>query len=124
LLIAGLAAALLACPVMTSPAGAFECPTAQPLSRPGVLKESRARIADLEALLASGDLANRVPGIIDDLRRRYPGIENAEISNYLVATYCPIVARLNGLGDAEKRARIQRFESDVSRTIYASAITR
>ena len=41
----------------------------------------------------------------------YPGVANAEVLNYLMAAYCPVVARLAALGDAQKRARMDRVGS-------------
>jgi hypothetical protein len=55
---------------------------------------------------------------VADLRARYPGVENAEIVNYLATAYCPVVARMTGLGDREKQARVDRFVSEVAREVY------
>ena len=87
---------------LAGPAFALECPVPQPLTRPGILQETPAQITALSNLLAGGDVGNTIPVIVADLRARYPGIENAEIINYLMAAYCPIVAQLSGLnGPAE-----------------------
>jgi hypothetical protein len=104
---------------MAGSACAFQCPAPQPLSRPGVLKESDAALSELTAMLASGDAENQERVAIDDLRRRYPGIENAEIANYLMTAYCPLVGRLSGLSDAEKQARIDTFMSRSQQMIRA-----
>jgi hypothetical protein len=83
---------------MSVPARALGwCPAPKKLTRPGVLKETSRQIADLTAVLASGDANNHMPAIISDLRRRYPGVENAEVANYLLAAYCPVIAKLSGL---------------------------
>ena len=105
--------------VIPGSAYAFECPQPQKLARPGVLQESSARTAELTSVLASGDAGNAVPIIVADLRRRYPGVENAEIANYLITAYCPAVARLAGLSDAEKGANLEQFEARITRTIYS-----
>jgi hypothetical protein len=84
-----------------------------------VLKERSARRDEVKALLAGGDLGNRVPGIVEDLRDRYTGVANAEILNHLMAAYCPAVARLSGLGDAEKRGRMQRAGNQFRAVIYS-----
>ena len=60
-------------------------------------------------LLATGDDANRIRVIVDDLRARYPGVENAEIVNYLMGAYCPLVAQLSGLGEQEKAGATRPF---------------
>jgi hypothetical protein len=98
-----------------APARALECPTAQPLARPGVLQETAAQKADLSRLLATGDTDNRVKVIVADLRSRYPTVENAELINYLAAAYCPVVARLSGVGEQAKQARMDQFVGQVVR---------
>ena len=109
-------ASLVLAPVST--AVALECPAAQPLTRPGVLKETATQTAQVANLLATGDDDNRIHVVVDDLRARYPSVENAEIMNYLMAAYCPVVAQLAGLGEQEKQARMDRFVSQLSRIIY------
>ena len=103
------------------PAQAFECPVRQALPGPAVLQETSKRTQELTTLLATGDLGNRVPIIVADLRKRYPNVADAEVSNYLIAAYCPVVAKLSGLGDAEKQARVDRFASEVRTAGYSQA---
>lgn len=118
---AGRRLGLATCLLLPLPALAFECPVPQPLHGPAVLKETPARTQALSELLASGDLGNRVPMIVQDLRHRYPGVGDAEVSNYLMRAYCPIIAQLSGLSDAEMRARMQRFGSEIRAAIYSEA---
>ncbi len=103
---------------LAGPALALECPMPQPLTRPGILQETPARIAALSNRLASGDLGNVIPVIVADLRARYPSIENAEIINYLMAAYCPIVARFSGLSDQQKQAQMDQFTSQLVQILY------
>jgi hypothetical protein len=110
----GLASSLL----VPSAAHALGCPAPEALSSPGVLKETPAQTQRVTDLLATGDDDNRIHTIADDLRARYPGIQNAEIINYLMAAYCRVVAQLSGLGEKEKQARMDRFVSQLSRIIY------
>jgi hypothetical protein len=105
-------------PALAMPAAALQCPAPQPLARPGILKETRAQTQVVATLLATGDDANRIRVIVDDLRARYPGVENAEIVNYLMAAYCPVVAQLSGLGEQEKQARLDCFVTQLSQIIY------
>ena len=111
----GVCASLLSMPTQ---ALALECPMPQPLTRPGILKETPAQTTELANLLASGDDDNRIHVVIHDLRTRYPGIENAEIVNYLMAAYCPTVAQLTGLGPQEQQARTDRFLGQVVRIVH------
>ena len=110
----------LVCTGFALPAAAqsVECPKPHTVSGPGVLKESPAQIAEAGRFLASGDSVNRAPEMASDLRKRYPGVSNAEIENYLVAAYCPVAAKLNGLSVAERQARVDRFARQASVAVY------
>jgi len=58
--------------------------------------------------------------VLDFIRDRYvAGVANAEVLNYLMAAYCRVVARLSGLGDVEKRARMDRVGSQIRAAIYS-----
>ena len=83
-----------------------------------MLKETAVQISRTADLLASGDEVNRVPEIVDGLRKRHPDVRNVELVNYLLTAYCPVVARMSGLGDAEKMSRLNRFASQASQVIY------
>lgn len=100
---------------------ALECPVPQPLTGPGVLRETPARVTEVSNLLTTGDVGNQYTTIAAELRVRYPGVENAELVNYQTATYCPIVARLSGLSEAETQARMDAFVSRLARLINAAA---
>jgi hypothetical protein len=102
----------------TPSAVALECPAAQPLSHPGILKETPAQVAAVENLLSSGDDENRIQLVVSDLRVRYPGVENAEIMNYLMTAYCRVVAKLSGLDTQGQQARMDSFASQLSQIIY------
>lgn len=109
-------ATVLALASAALPAVALECPVPQPNAAPGVIRETPAQIDRLASLLGSGDVANRVPEIVRDLRQRFPAAGSAEIVNYLVTAYCPVVNQATGLGDAEKQARLAAFSSTVFST--------
>jgi hypothetical protein len=96
----------------------LECPVPQKLSRPGVLKETPTQIAVVGAFLASGESDKTVPLVEADLRARYPGVEDAELVNYLVTAFCPVVNKMTGMSDAEKQARMNRFGQDLMRMTY------
>ena len=108
----------LACASLAVPASALECPDPQPLARPGVLKETQAQIEATGKMLSSGDVGQRTQAVIADLRKRYPEAENAELANYIITAYCPVVAGLAQLGEAEKKARMDQFVSQLMQKIY------
>lgn len=99
-------------------AQSLECPIPQPMHDPGVMKETPAQIAETGSFLASGDNVNRAPEVVADLRKRYPGVSDVEVQNYLVTAYCPVVAKLNGLSVAEQRSRLDQFAHHVSVAVY------
>lgn len=99
-------------------AQSMTCPTPHPDSGPGVLKESSVQLAETGSYLASSADPNRVPEVVAELRKRYPSVSNAEVDNYLVAAYCPEVAKLNGLTEGEQTARVQLFSHQVETAIH------
>jgi hypothetical protein len=108
------AAALAAGPLIWDAGAtrALECPLAQPATTATALQESPETIRDLSALLAAQG-TDVVPEIVAGLRRRYPGAQDAEIANYLVTLYCPVVNRDAALSDSEKSGRLGAFASQV-----------
>ena len=58
-----------------------------------------------------------VPEIVTQLRRRYPTAQDAEIADYLVTLYCPVVNRDAALSDAEKANRLSAFSSQIVQTL-------
>ncbi len=108
----------LACASFALPASALECPSPQPLARPGVLQETQAQIDETGKMLSSSDVGQQTKAIISDLRSRDPQAENAELVNYIVTAYCPVVDRLTGLSESEKKARLDQFVVQLMQEIY------
>ena len=109
--------ALAACIVSAAQASAFECPVPQKLAHPGVLKETPTQIAVAAKFLESAPSNVTVPLVEADLRARYPGVENAEVINYIVTAYCPVVNDMK-VSDADKQARMSRFVQDLMQMTY------
>jgi len=110
--------ALAACLGSAPQAWALECPVPQQLARPGILKETPTQMAVVGQFMADGKSNKTVPLIEADLRARYPGVENAEIVNYIITTYCPVVKDMTGMSDKEKQARMNRFVKDLMMMTY------
>ena len=115
---ASAAIALLAGSCLGAPALALECPAAQEVAKPGVLQETPAQIEATGKMLSRGDLGRQTKAIIADPRSRFPNAENAELANYIVSAYCPVVHRLIGLSEAEKKARLDQFVRQLMQNIY------
>ena len=108
----------LACASLAVPASALECPAPQPLAKPGVLQETPAQIEATGKMLSSGDVGQQTLAVIADLRKRYPQAENAELANYIITAYCPVVAGQPQLSEAERKARLDQFVSQLMEKIY------
>lgn len=102
---------------VAAPALALECPAPQPLTRPGILQETPTQKAYVATLLTTGETGNQIRVVVRDLRARYPGVENAELINYLMTAYCSGMAQLSGLGEQEMQARMDRFVSQLTEII-------
>ncbi len=96
---------------------ALECPAAKPLERPGVLKETPAQIADMTNMLVAGDVGNHIRFIVLHLQSHYPSVENAEIINYILNAYCPVVAQDAGLNEQQKEAKLDQFVGQLVKII-------
>ena len=116
--LATLAAAAVLATSAALPAWALDCPKPQPMAKPGILKETPAQMAAVGTQLASGDTFNAIASATADLRIRYPGIESAELVNYLVTAYCPAVAAESKLSEAQKKSAVDGFAAQVMRQVY------
>jgi len=95
-----------------SQASALECPLPQARAQVGVLKETRTTIAKRAQLLDQKGSA-AVPTIIFTLRQKFPNSSNAEITNYLITAYCPVLNRKHELSDDQRRQRLEQFGDQV-----------
>jgi|BarGraIncu00222A_1022003.scaffolds.fasta_scaffold80615_1 hypothetical protein len=88
------------------PAHAFECPRVQQGAVTASLTAADSEILKSEDRV---DLATGINEVVDQLQLRQPGLSYAQVVNALVAAYCPIVADLPNLTDAQKHTRVTRF---------------
>ncbi len=100
------------------PALALDCPKPQPTAKPGILKETPAQMTAVGKQLAGADKFNAIASATADLRIRYPGVESAEVVNYLVTAYCPVVAADGKLSEAQKKSAVDGFAAQVMRQVY------
>ncbi len=91
----------------------FLCPEGHAETTRMALKETPADMAGLTATLQGANEANVIRVIAIGLKRKYPDADTADIVNYMMAAYCPIVAAKTGLSHAEKRDRMDQFSSQV-----------
>ena len=89
----------------------FICPEIQQRTTQIALKETAADVARASAALSGPMPENAIRVIAADLKRRHPQVDSAEIVNYLLTAYCPLVKEESGLSDQERRTRMDRFSA-------------
>jgi hypothetical protein len=71
---------------------------------------------------AGTDLANEVSELINQVQLKEPGISNADLTNGLIAAYCPLVAQAPGLTSAERWSQMHRFVQVLEQQLAANAL--
>jgi hypothetical protein len=99
-------------------AAGLECPDIGHVGVPDLTSDSsRAK------LLVGGvgaDLANEVSELINQLQLKEPGISNADLTNGLIASYCPLVAQAPGLTSAQRWSQMHRFVEVLQQQLAAN----
>ena len=113
-----IAIALLLFGSLPSAAAAFECPETGKGAVPALISPVQAKI------LAGGgyDLGNETNELIMRLRTERPGISFAEITNELMAAYCPIIAATS-LSPEAKLERLSTFGAHVRERLASETLT-
>lgn len=96
-----------------SDAAAFVCPVPSAGATDAQAKEIVAAIPAGDALDDGAKLSAAIAAL------RAKGIGNAVLVDSLIAAYCPSVARVSGMTDAQKRAQVRRFAARTVRAVYA-----
>jgi len=113
----GLIAALAACGA-AAPASALECPDPEGVASRSVLQQTPAEIEATGKRLASGDPEKATPAVVADLRARYPKADAADLVNYVITAYCPVINAYPTLSEAEKKARMDAFVKQLLDNVY------
>src|SRR5271166_5800725 len=66
---------------------------------------------------AGADLANEISDLINQVQLKKPSISNTDLTNGLIAAYCPLVAQAPGLTSAQRWSQIHRFEKAVQQQL-------
>src|SRR5271166_2786175 len=66
---------------------------------------------------SGADLANEISDLINQVQLKEPSISNADLTNGLIAAYCPLVAQAPGLTSAQRWSQIHRFEKAVQQQL-------
>ena len=110
------AAAVAVLMIGADPVRALECPMPQPATTASAIRETAPEIAVVSDRLAAQG-AGLVPEIVAQLKAKYPAAQDAEIANYLVTAYCPVVNRDASLSDGEKADRLSALASAVMQSL-------
>jgi hypothetical protein len=100
-------------------AAGLDCPEIGAGAVPNLLTDLQVK------LVTSGnsvDLANEINDLINKLQIERPNISYSELTNVIVATYCPIVASTTSLTAAEKWRRIRQFDTILQQQLAANTL--
>jgi len=103
----------LSCLPVRSNAASLDCPDLGPGAIPNLLTDLQIK------LVASGDsadLANEINDLINKLQILKPNISYAELTNIIIAAFCPVVANMN-LTASEKWDRMRQFDTILQRQL-------
>jgi hypothetical protein len=115
LLLSGLFVCL---PARGHPAG-LDCPEIGPGAVPNLLTDLQVK------LVTSGnsvDLVNEINDLINKLQIEKPNISYAELTNVIIAAYCPVVANTTSLTASEKWRRIRQFDTILQQQLAANTL--
>ena len=86
----------------------------------GVLEvTSDSARAKLLLVGAGPDLANEIGELINQVQLKEPTISNADLTNGLIAAYCPLVAQAPGLTSAQRWSQMHGFVQVLQQQIAA-----
>jgi hypothetical protein len=69
---------------------------------------------------AGPDLANEIGELINQVQLKEPAVSNADLTNGLIAAYCPLVAQAPGLASAQRWSQMHRFVQVLQKQIAAN----
>jgi mono/diheme cytochrome c family protein len=95
-------------------AKALDCPAVSSTGASGTLTDPGSGILELMQGVTPDTLDNRVTEIIAQVRAANPGVSDGELSDDLVAAYCPILATDAQLSFEQKQTRLSAFLSSVT----------
>ena len=97
----------------------LDCPEIGPGAVPNLLTNVQSK------LVMSGDsvdLAKEINDLINKLQIEKPNISYAELTNVIVAAYCPVVASMASLTASEKWRRMRQFDLVLQQQIAANTL--
>jgi hypothetical protein len=114
-----LSAVFMCLPTRGHTAG-LDCPEIGPAAVPNLFSDLQLK------LVSSGntiDLTNEIYDVVNKLQVANPNISYTELTNVMLAAYCPVVANMSRLTAAEKWSRMRQFESILQRQLAANMLS-
>ena len=108
---------VLGCLPIRGHAAGLDCPELGPGSIPNLLTDLQIKLI---ATGDSADLAN-VNDLVNKLQILKPNISYAELTNIVIAAFCPVVASTN-LTASEKWDRMRQFDTILQRQLAANML--
>jgi hypothetical protein len=109
----------LNCSSVRSYAAGLECPVPGPETASNLLTELQAKLV---ASGSSADLANEINDLINKLQILKPNISYTELTDAVIAAFCPVVADMKNLSTPEKWARMRQFDTILQGQLAASML--
>ena len=95
----------------------LDCPEMGPGAVPNLLSDLQVKLVTSSD---SVDVANEINDLINKLQIEKPNISYAELTDALIAAYCPAVANMANLTASEKWRRMRQFDTILQRQLAAN----
>jgi mono/diheme cytochrome c family protein len=99
----------------------FGCPHVSPAGGNAALADPGNGLMEMMTGATPETLPNRTRALVAALRASNASISNADLTNYLVAAYCPVIANQPGLSNAQMQTALQDFIAGAQPIINAPA---
>jgi mono/diheme cytochrome c family protein len=108
-------------PMADAMSDSFGCPHVSGTGGNAALTDPGNGLLEMMTGATPATLPNRTRALVAALKASNSSITDAEVTNYLVAAYCPVIANQSGLTHAEKQAALQDFIAGAQPLIAAPA---
>ena len=95
----------------------LDCPEMGPGAVPNLLSDLQFKLVTSSD---SVDVANEINDLINKLQIEKPNISYAELTDALIAAYCPAVANMANLTASEKWRRMRQFDTILQQQLAAN----
>ena len=97
----------------------LDCPELGPNAVPNLLTDVQVKLVTTDN---SVDLTNEINDLINRLQILMPNISYAELTNVIIAAYCPVVTNTASLTASEKWRRIRQFDTILQQQLAANTL--